>query len=57
MLREASYKVSASLQWDFLLTGVPVAMLMEGSDGSKMGKGRERDVKRTHSLFKDDLKI
>ena len=57
MLRETSYKVTASLQWDFFLTGVPVAMLMEGFDGYKVGKGRERDVKRTHSLFIDDLKI
>ena len=41
----------------FCLTEVPVAMLMEGSDGYKMGKGGERRVKRTHSLFIDDLKI
>ena len=41
----------------FCLTEVPVAMLMEGSDGYKMGKGGDRVVKRTHSFFIDDLKI
>ena len=41
----------------FCLTEVPVAMLIDESDGYKMGlKGEER-VKRTHSLFVDDLKI
>ena len=41
----------------FCLTEVPVAMLMEGCDGYKMGKGGDRVVKRTHSFFIDDLKI
>ena len=30
---------------------------MEGSDGHEMGKGGNRAVKITHSLFIDDLKI
>ena len=30
---------------------------MQGSDGYKMGKGRDRMVKRTHSFFIDDFKI
>ena len=34
-----------------------MAMLIEGSDRYKMGKGGEREVKRTHMLFKDDLQI
>ena len=41
----------------FCLTEVPVAMLMEGSDGCKIRKGGKRVDKRTHSLFIDDLKI
>ena len=41
----------------FCLTEVPVAMLIEESDGYKMGQKGEERVKRTHSLFMDDLKI
>ena len=41
----------------FCLTDVPVAMLTEKSDGYKMGQKGEERVKRTHSLFVDDLKI
>ena len=41
----------------FCLTEVPVSMLVEGSDGYKMGKGGVRVVKRTHSFFIDDFKI
>lgn len=41
----------------FCLTEVPVAMLLEDTDGYMMEQERERDVKRTHSLFVDDLKV
>ena len=41
----------------FCLTEVPVAMLVEGSYGYKMGKGGDSVVKRAHSFFIDDLKI
>ena len=32
-------------------------MLLDTKDGYKMGRTGERDVKRTHSLFIDDLKV
>ena len=41
----------------FCLTEVPVAMLLEQTDGYKVGKPGERNHKRTHSLFIDDLKV
>ena len=41
----------------FCLTEVLVAMLMEDSDGYMTGEEGERRVKRTHSLFIDDLKV
>ena len=41
----------------FCLTEVPVAVLIEDTDGYMMGKKDETRVKRTHSLFVDDLKI
>ena len=41
----------------FCLTEVPVAMLMEDTDGYMMGQEGERGVKRTHSLFVDNLKM
>ena len=41
----------------FCLTEVPVAMLIEESDGYKMGQKGEERVKTSHSLFVDDLKI
>ena len=41
----------------FCLTEVPVAMLIEESDGYQMGQKGEGSVKETHSLFVDDLKI
>ena len=41
----------------FCLTKVPVVMLMEDTDGYMMGQEGERGVKRTHSLFVDDLKV
>ena len=37
-------------------TEVPVSMLLEETDGYKMGQKNEERVKRTHSLFIDDLK-
>ena len=40
----------------FCLTEVPVSMLLEETDGYKMGQKDEERVKRTHSLFIDDLK-
>ena len=41
----------------FCLPEVPVAMLLEQTDGYKMGKPGERNHKRTHYLFIDDLKV
>ena len=42
---------------EFCLTEVPVAMLLEQTDGYKIGKPRESNQKRTHCLFIDDLKV
>ena len=41
----------------FCLIEVPVAMLIEETDGYTMGQMGEERVKRTHGLFVDDLKI
>ena len=41
----------------FCLTEVPISMLIEETDGYTMGRRDEERVKRTHSLFIDDLKI
>jgi hypothetical protein len=41
----------------FCLTEIPVSMLIQQTDGYKMGAPGERNVKRTHSLFIDDLKV
>ena len=41
----------------FCLIEVPVVMLMEDTNGYMMGQEGERGVKRTHSLFVDDLKV
>lgn len=41
----------------FCLTEIPIAMLMEETDGYRMGAPGERDIKRTHSFFIDDLKV
>ena len=41
----------------FCLTEVHVAMLIEETDGYTMGQRGEARVKRTHSLFFDNLKI
>ena len=40
----------------FCLTKVPVAMLIEQSDGYIMGTPSNRNLKRTHSLLIDALK-
>ena len=41
----------------FCLSEVPVSMLIEESNGYKLGQKGDERVKRTHSLFVDDLKI
>ena len=41
----------------FCLTEVPISMLIEETEGYTMGRRDEERVKRTHSLFIDDLKI
>ena len=41
----------------FCLTEVPVMMLLAETRGYKMGPPGARTVKRTHSLFIDDLKV
>ena len=41
----------------FCLTEVPITMMLEETDGYKMGKAGQRETKRTHSLFIDDLKV
>ena len=41
----------------FCLTEVPITMLLDGTKGYRMGPPRNRDVKRTHNLFIDDLKV
>ena len=39
------------------LTEVPIAMMLEETDGYKMGQPEERDLTRTHSFFINDLKV
>ena len=41
----------------FCLTEVPIAMLLSDASGYRMGSTRERNLKKTHSLFIDDLKV
>jgi hypothetical protein len=41
----------------FCLTEIPIAMMLEETDGYKMGQPGERDLKKTHSLFIDDLMV
>ena len=41
----------------FCLTEIPILMLIEETDGYTMGQRDKDRVKRTHSLFIDDLKI
>ena len=42
---------------DFCLTEIPIAMMLEETDGYKMGQPGEWDLKRTHSFFTEDLKV
>ena len=41
----------------FCLTEVPILMLIEETDRYTMGQRHKERVKRTHSLFTDNLKI
>ena len=41
----------------FCLTEIPVSMLIQETEGYRMGPPGDRTLKRTHSLFIDDLKI
>ena len=41
----------------FCITEVPIGMLLQETDGYMMGPPGERNLKRTHSLFIDDLKV
>ena len=41
----------------FCLTEIPVAMLLEGTEGYRMAPLGNREVIRIHSLFIDDLKV
>ena len=41
----------------FCLSEVPVCKLLQEAKGNRMGQPRKREVKRTHSLFIDDLKV
>ena len=40
----------------FCLTEIPVMMMLQETDGYKMGLPGDRQLTRTHSLFIDDLK-
>ena len=41
----------------FCLTEVPIAMLLDESEGYKLGQTGRECIKRTHSLFIDDLMV
>ena len=41
----------------FCISEIPVCILLQHSRGYRMGKPGNREVKRTHSLFVDDLKV
>ena len=41
----------------FLISEIPVCKLLQESKGQRMGQPEMRDVKRTHSLSVDDLKV
>ena len=41
----------------FCLTDVPIAMLLDDTEGYKLGQPGRSCIKRTHSLFIDDLKV
>ena len=40
----------------FCISEIPVCLLLQQSKGYRMGPPGQRDIKRTHSLFVDDLK-
>ena len=42
---------------DHCISEIPLCKLIQESKGYRMGKPRKRDVKHTHSLFVDDLKV
>ena len=41
----------------FCLTEMPIAMLLDETERSKLDQPVRRYIKRTHSLFIDDLKV
>ena len=41
----------------FCLTEIPIAMLLKGTEGYRMGPPGNREVIRTHNLFIDELKV
>ena len=41
----------------FCISEIPICKLLEESKGYQMGKPGNRDLKRTNSLFLDDLKV
>ena len=41
----------------FCLTEIPIALLLEGTEGYRMDPPGNREVIRTHSIFIDDLKV
>ena len=41
----------------FCITEIPVCILLQHSRGYRMGEPGNRVIKRTHSLFVDDLKV
>ena len=41
----------------FCLTEVPIAMLLDETEGYKLGQSGRRCIKRTYILFIDDLKV
>ena len=41
----------------FRISKIPICKLLQESKGYRMGQPGKRDVKRTHSLFADDLEV
>ena len=41
----------------FYLTEVPIAMLLDETEGYKLGQPGRKSIKRTHSMFIDDLQV
>ena len=41
----------------FCISEITVCKILQESKGYRMGQPEKRDVKRTHSLFVDDLKV